>query len=92
MNGAVQGFYGNERFLVRFQYGCKKGLTSDQLTIVIVEKIHMEKEAEVLIIPMIPDETVTSEKVYPPTIRMVLIGRRIRQTWTRILMRRIWRM
>ena len=60
----VQGVYGNKRFLARFQDGCENDLTSDQLTIVIVEKIPMEEEPEVSTIPEIPEDQVTSEKGY----------------------------
>ena len=34
--GVVQGFSGRRRFLVRFQNGCEKNLSSNQLTVVIV--------------------------------------------------------
>ena len=37
--GLVQGVLRKKRFLVRFQYGCENNLSSNQLTIVIVEKI-----------------------------------------------------
>ena len=36
LTGMFQGIYGRTRLLVRFQDGCKKYLTSNQLTIVIV--------------------------------------------------------
>ena len=39
LTGVVQGVYGKKRFLMRFQYGCKKDLTSNQLDILILEKI-----------------------------------------------------
>ena len=60
----VQGVSGKKRFLVRFQYGYKKDMTSNQLTSVIVEKIPVEKELDVHTITDIPDEKVPSEKVY----------------------------
>ena len=37
--GVVKGVSWKQRFLVGFQYGCKKNLSSDQFTIMIVEKI-----------------------------------------------------
>ena len=36
--GVVQGISGKNRFLVRFQDGCENNLSSNQLTIIIVEK------------------------------------------------------
>ena len=48
MTGVVKGVSGNKRFLVSFQDGCKKNISSNQLTIVIVENIPEEKESEVL--------------------------------------------
>ena len=62
--GVFQGVSGNKRFLVRFQYGCKNHIKSNQLTIVIVEKIPVEEEPKVTTIPDIPDDTVPSEKGY----------------------------
>ena len=54
--GVVQGVSGRRRFLVRFQNGCKNNLSSNQLTVVIVEKIPEEKEPEVSEISEIPEE------------------------------------
>ena len=48
--------------LVRFQDGCKNNLSSNQLTILIVEKIPVDKETEVPTNPDIPEEQVTLEK------------------------------
>ena len=42
LTGVVQGVSGRRRFLVRFQNGCKNNLSSNQLIIVIVDKIPVE--------------------------------------------------
>ena len=62
--GVVQGVSGRRRFLVRFQNGCEKNLSSNKLTVVIVEKIPEEKEPEVSEIVEIPEEQVELEKGY----------------------------
>ena len=49
---------------MRFQDGCKNNLSSNQLTMVIVEKIPEEKEPEVFLIPEIPEEQVELKKGY----------------------------
>ena len=49
---------------MRFQNGCEKNLSSNQLTAVIVEKIPEEKEPEVSEISDITEEQVESEKGY----------------------------
>ena len=64
LTGVVKGVSGRRRFLVRFQNGCKKNTSSNQLTVVIVEKITVEEEPEVSTIPEIPDEQVELEKGY----------------------------
>ena len=64
LTGVVQGVSGRMRFLVRFQNGCKKNLSSNQLTVVIVEKIPVEEEPEVSTIPEIPEDQVEKEKGY----------------------------
>ena len=51
LTGVVQGVLGRRRFLVRFQNGCKKNLSSNQLNDVIVEKIPLEEEPEFSTIP-----------------------------------------
>ena len=56
----VQGISGKKMFLVRFQDGCEKDPTSNQLTTVIVEKIPLEEEPEVPTNYEIPEEQVTS--------------------------------
>ena len=64
LTGVVQGVLGRSRLLVRFRNGCKKNISSNQLTAVIVEKIPEEKETEVSEIAEIPEEQVELEKVY----------------------------
>ena len=61
--GVVDGISGKKRFLVRFQYGCEKYLTSNQLTVVIVEKSTMTEETDVLRISEKPNDTVPLEKL-----------------------------
>ena len=53
---------GKKMFLVRFQGGCKKNLLSNQLTIMIVEKIPEENKPKVFINTDIPEEQVTLDK------------------------------
>ena len=64
MTGVVQGILGKKRFLVRFEDGCENNLSSNQLTIVIVENIPEENETEVSTNPEIPEEKVKTEKGY----------------------------
>ena len=49
---------------MRFQYGCEKYPTLNQLTIATLEKIPMTNEYEVPTISGIPDETIDLEKGY----------------------------
>ena len=56
LTGMVKGVLGNKRFLVRFQNGCKNNLSSNELTIGIVEKIPEDKEPGVYKIDEIPEE------------------------------------
>ena len=56
--GVVQGVSWRRRSLVRFQNGCKNNLYSNQLTVVIAEKIPEEKEPGVYEIFEIPEEQV----------------------------------
>ena len=58
LNGMVKVVSGRRRFLVRFQNGCKNILSTNQLTVVIVEKIPEEKEPEVSKISEIPEEQI----------------------------------
>ena len=60
----VQGVSGKRRFLVRFQDGCEKDVTSNKLTILTVENIPMNKEAEVVKISVMPNETIDLDKGY----------------------------
>ena len=64
LTGVVQGVSGKRRFLVRFQYGCKKNLSSNQLTVVIVDNIPVEEEPEVSTIPEILEDQVELDKGY----------------------------
>ena len=60
----VQGFSGERRLLVRFQYGCERDMTLDQTTIITVEKIPVNEEPEVPSIDVIPDNTVYLENLF----------------------------
>ena len=53
LTGVVQGVLGRMRFLVTFQNGCKKNLSSNQLTAVTAHKILVEEAPEVSTIPEI---------------------------------------
>ena len=65
----------------------------NQLTVVTVDRIIKTTEAKVTTIYVIHDETIDLDKVcYSGVCMMVLIGRRIRNTWIHIWMRRRWRM
>ena len=72
LTGVVQGVLGKNRFLVRFQYGCKKNLSSNQLNIVIVENIPGEKEPEVSEISEISEEQIELEKGYYRCVYVML--------------------
>ena len=72
LNGVFQRISGNDRFLVRFQDGCEKDLTSNQLTIVIVEKSPVDKEPKVTTITEIPDEKFPLEKGYYHSVYVML--------------------
>ena len=41
--GVVESFSGNKRFLVRFQDGCEKYMTPNQLSTMTVDRIPMTK-------------------------------------------------
>ena len=49
---------------MRFQDGCKNDISSNQITIMIVEKISKEKEPEVSKISELPEEQFKLEKGY----------------------------
>ena len=52
----VQSFSGRRRLLVRFHNGCEKNMSSNHLTVMIVEKIPVEEEPEVSTIPEILED------------------------------------
>ena len=62
--GVLQVVLGNKRFLMRFQDGCENNMSSNQLTMVIVEKTPEEKEPEVSEIYDIPEEQAELENGY----------------------------
>ena len=70
--GVVQGVSGEMRFLVRYQDGCKKNLSLNQLTIVIVENIPEEKEPDIYEISDIHEEQVELEKGYYFCVYVIL--------------------
>ena len=72
LTGVVQGVSGRRRFLMRFQNGCKKNMSSNQLTVVIVHKILVEEEPLVSTIPEIPEDQVEKEKGYYRCIYVLL--------------------
>ena len=72
LTGVVQGVSRRRRFLVRFHNGCKNNISSNQLTVVIVEKIPVEEEPEVSTIPEIPEEKVELEKGYYHCVYVML--------------------
>ena len=81
---------------MRFQGGCEKNVSSNQLAIVIVEKIPEEKEPEVFKNTEIHEEQIKMERgtitVSIPCYSLigveVLTVKRIRRTWRIILVRR----
>ena len=64
MTGVDKRVSGKKSFLVRFQDWFENNISSNQLTIVIVENIPEEKEPEVSAIPEIPEEKAELEKGY----------------------------
>ena len=58
LTGVVQGVSGRRRFFVRFHNGCENNMSSNQLTVVIVEKTPKEKELKVSEIAKILEEQV----------------------------------
>ena len=64
LTGVVQSVSGKRRFLVRFHNGCENNLSSNQLTVVILEKIPEEIEPEVSEIAEILEEQVKLQKGY----------------------------
>ena len=57
---------------MRFQDSCEDDLSSNQLTVVIVEKIPEEREPEVFEISEIPEEQVKFEKGYYLCVYVIL--------------------
>ena len=57
---------------MRFQNACKNNMYSNQLTVVIVEKIPMEEEPEVYTIPEVPKDQVEKEKGYYRCVYVML--------------------
>ena len=51
LTGVLKYVSGRRSFLARFQNGSKKNMSSNQLTVVIVENIPVEEEPEVYTIP-----------------------------------------
>ena len=51
LTGVVQGVSSKRRFLVRFQNGCKKNLSLNQLTVVTEHEILVEEAPLVSTIP-----------------------------------------
>ena len=64
LTAVVQGVSGRRRFLVRFQNGCKKNLSSNQLTAVTEHEILVEEAPKVSTIPEIPEDIVEIHKDY----------------------------
>ena len=64
LTGAVQGFLGRRRFLVRFQNGCKNNISSNQLTVVTAHDILVEEAPKVSTILEIPEDNVKKQKGY----------------------------
>ena len=62
LTGVMKGVLGKRRFLVRFKNICKKNLSLNQLTIVIVENIPEEKEPNIFMNYEIPKDKVTLEQ------------------------------
>ena len=64
MTGVVKDVSGRRKFLVKFQNGCKNILSLNEITVVIVEKIPVEEEPEVSMIPEITEDQIELEKGY----------------------------
>ena len=60
--GVVQGVSGKKRFLVRFHNVLENDMTSNQPTVVVVEKIPVTEESDVPRISEKPNETVLLDK------------------------------
>ena len=64
LTGVVQGVSGRRRVLMRFQNGCEKNFSLNQLTVVTAHEILAEETPEVSTIPHIPEDNVESHKGY----------------------------
>ena len=62
--GVFQGVLWSRRLLLRFQNGCKNNLSSNQIAVVMVEKILVVEEPEVSKIPEITEDQVKKKKGY----------------------------
>ena len=71
-NGVVEAVSCNREYLVRFQGGCEKHMTSNQLTNVTVYRISMTEEDEVPMISTKPKEAVDLEKGYYHFVHVLL--------------------
>ena len=72
LTGVVQGVSGRRSFLARFQNGCKKNLSSNELTVVTAHKILVEEATEVSKIPEIPENNVKKQKGYYRCVYVLL--------------------
>ena len=70
--GVVQAILGKRRFLVRFYDGCKKNLSSNQLTVVAAHEILVEEATLVSTIPEIPEDIVEIHKGYCVCVYVIL--------------------
>ena len=61
-----------KKLSARFQDGCENNISSNQLTIVIVQKSPVKKEPEVPEITEIPENKVTLEKGYYHCVYVML--------------------
>ena len=96
----AQGVSGNMRFLVRFQDGCDKDLTSNHLIIMTIDRILWPNNPRfpqfmwylMRHLIWIRDNIMIYSFFCSLIMRGVLIGTRTRQTCRKIQIRRIWRM
>ena len=96
LTGVLESVSGKKMFLVRFQDGCEKVMTSNQLTIVTVDRIPVIEEYEVPTISTKHEKAVDLKKVYYHGIsfyyslisRMVLTENMTRQRFRPIQTRR----
>ena len=72
LTGVVQGVSGRRRFLVRFQNECKNNLSSNLLTVVILDKIPVEEETLVSTIIEILEDQVEKDKGYYHCVYVML--------------------